>query len=195
MESAQIGVIPRVEHLDAELVAELRSGSPAALGELFDRYADRVHNHCFRRTASWDAAEDATSTTFLELWRTRDRAVEYDGSALPWILGIATNVCHNSNRKRRRHLRAVERLPRDDTTPDHAEAVAGRIDDERRMARMLRALDELPRRDRDLVALVAWSGLSYEQAAASLDIPVGTVRSRLSRARRRLADSVNRTQE
>ncbi len=196
MENARIGVVPRVEHADTKLVAELRDGRPAALGELIDRYADRVNNHCFRRIGSWDAAEDATSTVFLELWRTRQRAITYDDSALPWILGIATNVCHNATRKRRRHLRAIDRMPRHGVVvPDHADAVASRLDDERRMARLLEALDELPKRDRELIALVAWTGLSYEQAAASLDIPVGTVRSRLSRARRRLAAAVNRHQE
>ncbi len=185
MESVEVE--HRVVHTEAELVAELREGGSFALGELFDRHADRVYNHCFRRTGSWDLAEDATSAVFLELWRARERARLHDDSALPWILGIATNVCHNLNRKRRRHLRAVSRIPRYDIVPDHSDAVAGRLDDERRMAGLLEALDELPKRDRELIALVAWSGLSYEQAAASLEIPVGTVRSRLSRARRRLA--------
>lgn len=174
---------------DSDLVADLRDGSSAALGVLFDRYSDRIYNYCFRRTASWDVAEDATSATFLEAWKSRDRTQVYDESALPWLYGIATNVCRNLNRKQRRHLYAVGRLPRERDVPDHADGVADRLDDELRMSELLTAMRSLPQRDQDVLTLVAWSGLSYEQAAAALDVPVGTVRSRLARARRRLADA------
>ncbi|WP_240617179.1 RNA polymerase sigma factor [Nocardioides speluncae] len=172
---------------DSDLVADLRDGSSAALGILFDRYSDRIYNYCFRRTASWDVAEDATSATFLEAWKSRDRTQVYDESALPWLYGIATNVCRNLSRKQRRHLYAVGRLPRERDVPDHADGVATRVDDERRMSELLAAIRELPQRDQDVLVLVAWSGLSYEQAAAALDVPIGTVRSRLARARKRLA--------
>lgn len=83
---------------DDELVAELRLGSSSALGELFDRYADRVYNYCFRQVGSWHQAEDLTSATFLEVWRARERAAAYDGTALPWLYGVATNVCRNATR-------------------------------------------------------------------------------------------------
>lgn len=136
-------------------------------------------------------AQDATSTVFLEAWRGRDRVVLHDDSALPWLFGIATNVCRNLNRKQRRHLAAVARLHGEPDTPDHAEAVADRLDDERRMTTLLAAHDALPTRDREIIALVVWSGLTYEQASAALGVPVGTVRSRLSRARRRLRAAVS----
>jgi RNA polymerase sigma factor (sigma-70 family) len=171
---------------DDELVEELRRGSSGALGELFDRYADRVYNYCFRRIGSWHQAEDLTSVTFLEVWKVRERAASYDGEALPWLYGVATNVCRNATRSQRRHLRAVDRLPAQDQ-PDHADDVADAIDGERRMAEVLGALAKLSERDRDVVALIAWSGLTYEQAAHALHVPVGTVRSRLARARQRLS--------
>ncbi|WP_245644651.1 RNA polymerase sigma factor [Nocardioides jensenii] len=185
------GGIDMTELSDGELVDELRRGEGSSLGILFDRYADRIYNHCFRRTASWDTAQDATSTVFLEAWRGRERVVLHEDSALPWLYGIATNVCRNLTRKQRRHLAAVARLHGESDTPDHAEAVADRLDDERRMAAVLAAHDALPRRDQDVLSLVVWSGLSYEQAAVALGIPVGTVRSRLSRARRRLSAAVS----
>ena len=72
------------EATDRELVDALRSGSAAALGDLFDRHADRIYTYCFRRTASWATAEDATSTVFLEAWRSRGRATAHDDAALPW---------------------------------------------------------------------------------------------------------------
>jgi RNA polymerase sigma factor (sigma-70 family) len=166
----------------------LRAGDPDALADLFDRYGDRIHNHCFRATGDWAEAEDATSTVFLEVWRHRRRVVLHDGSLLPWLYGVATNVCRNLTRSRRRRLRALSALPRPDAAPDHAERVADRLGSAARMQAVLAAIDDLPPHEREVLGLVAWSGLSYEQAAAALDVPVGTVRSRLSRARSRLTD-------
>jgi RNA polymerase sigma factor (sigma-70 family) len=175
---------------DAVLVGELRQGSSAALAALFDRHVDAVYTYCFRRTASWHLAEDATSTVFLELWRGRARIQEHEGSALPWIYGIARNVCRNNDRSARRLTRALHLLPRGESLieADLADDVASRLDNEREMAAVRAAVATLPAHERDVLELVAWAGLSYEATAAALDIPVGTVRSRLSRARRRLTD-------
>ena len=175
---------------DVELVDALRSGSGSALGELFDRHADRIYTYCFRRTASWATAEDATSTVFLEGWRSRDRAEAYGDAALPWLYGIATNVCRNLTRSQRRHAAALGRLPRPSDGADHADAVGERVDTERVMARIVAEMAALPERDREVIALVVWSGLTYEQAAQALGVPVGTVRSRLSRARTRLGTAL-----
>ncbi len=175
---------------DVELVDALRSGSGSALGELFDRHADRIYTYCFRRTASWATAEDATSTVFLEAWRSRDRAQAYDDAALPWLYGIATNVCRNLTRSQRRHTAALGRLPRPTHVADPADEVGERVDSERVMARIVGEMAALPERDREVIALVVWSGLSYEQAATALGVPVGTVRSRLSRARARLGTAL-----
>ncbi|MEO9324591.1 RNA polymerase sigma factor [Nocardioides sp. C4-1] len=171
---------------EADLAQRLRAGDGDALTELYDRHADRIYRHCFRLTADRAYAEDATGTVFLEVWRHRQRVRVHDGSALPWLYGVATNVCRNLTRGRRRHLRAVARTPWPDLQPDHAERVVERLDNEQRMREVLAAVDRLPQRERDVLALVVWSGLSYDDAAAALDVPVGTVRSRLSRARRRL---------
>lgn len=173
---------------EQDLVERLRGGDPEALAGLFDRHGDRIYNHCFRATGDWTEAEDATSTVFLEVWRHRRRVVLHDGSALPWLYGVATNVCRNLTRSRRRRQRALSALPRPDAVPDHAERVADRLGSTARMQAVLAAVDALPPHEREVLGLVAWSGLSYEQAAAALDVPVGTVRSRLSRARARLTD-------
>jgi RNA polymerase sigma-70 factor (ECF subfamily) len=175
---------------ERDLVAGLHADDPGALATLFDRYGDRIHNHCFRHLADWAEAEDATSSVFLEVWRHRRRVQLHDGSALPWLYGVATNVCRNAGRSRRRRLRAVSRLPRPAAEPDHAEQVADRLGSEARMRAVLDQLDALPAHEREVLSLVAWAGLSYEQAAAALAVPVGTVRSRLSRARARLAKEI-----
>jgi RNA polymerase sigma-70 factor (ECF subfamily) len=171
---------------EQELVDGLHADDPSALAALFDRYGDRIYNHCFRHLADWADAEDATSSVFLEVWRHRRRVRLHDGSALPWLYGVATNVCRNDRRSRRRYLRAVGSLPGPAAEPDHAEQVTDRLGSEARMAAVLEQVQALPGHEREVLGLVAWAGLSYEQAAAALDVPVGTVRSRLSRARARL---------
>lgn len=79
-------------------------------------------------------------------------------------------------------------LPVAEAEPDHAERVSDRLGSEARMRAVLDQIEALPAREREVLALVAWAGLTYEQAAAALDVPVGTVRSRLSRARARLTE-------
>ncbi|QIG42659.1 RNA polymerase sigma factor [Nocardioides anomalus] len=176
---------------ERELVADLRGGDPAALATLFDRYGDRLYNHCFRHLGDWAEAEDATSSVFLEVWRHRRRVRLHNGSALPWLYGVATNVCRNAGRSRRRRQRALARLPHPASEADHAEAVTDRLGSEARMRAVLAQVEALPAHEREVLGLVAWAGLTYEQAAAALDVPVGTVRSRLSRARARLAQEVS----
>ena len=173
---------------EGDLVDGLHRDDPGALAALFDRYGDRIYNHCFRHLADWSEAEDATSSVFLEVWRHRHRVRLHDGSALPWLYGVATNVCRNAGRSRRRYLRAVTSLPVPTPEPDHADRVTDRLGSEARMRAVLDQIDALPVQERDVLALVAWAGLTYEQAAAALDVPVGTVRSRLSRARARLTE-------
>src|SRR6478752_8601859 len=148
-----------VEGDELALVAALRADDPDALATLFDRYADRIYNHCFRATGDWTEAEDATATVFLEVWRHRRRVRAHDGSALPWLYGVATNVCRNLTRSRRRRQRAISALPRPVAEPDHAERVTDRVGSTERMQAVLAAVEALPPREREVLGLVAWSGL------------------------------------
>lgn len=172
---------------DRELWDLVAQGDGVALGELFERHSDAVYNHAFRRTADWSAAEEVTSLVFLEVWRRRgDVELERD-TALPWLLGVARNVLRNRWRTKRRHRKALARLP--EPSPGRFDDdVDDRLDDQRRMRRLLKLIGRLPASQRDVLELVAWDGLTYEHAADVLDVPVGTVRSRLSRARRRLTE-------
>ncbi|WP_369171514.1 RNA polymerase sigma factor [Streptomyces sp. R28] len=173
--------------MDTNLRKRIRAGDHNAFGELFDAYARSVYNHAFRLTGEWSTAEDVVSLTFLEAWRLRERLDEEGGSPLPWLLGIATNVTRNTRRATRRHATAVARLPRDETVRDFADEVADRIDDAAQLAVVRTALARLRRAEREVLALCVWSGLDYRAAADALGVPVGTVRSRLSRARTKLA--------
>ncbi|MFF5481467.1 RNA polymerase sigma factor [Streptomyces sp. NPDC012935] len=173
--------------MDTNLRKRIRAGDHDAFGELFDAYARSVYNHAFRLTGEWPVAEDVVSLTFLEAWRLRERLDEEGGSPRPWLLGIATNVTRNLRRATRRHTAAVARLPRDETVRDFADEVAERIDDAAQLALVRTALVRLRRAEREVLALCVWSGLDYRAAAEALGVPVGTVRSRLSRARTKLA--------
>lgn len=167
--------------------ADGEAWSAAAFGVLFDRHARAVYNHCFRLTANWAAAEDHTQTTFLLAWRKRARVTLVHGSALPWLLAVATNVVRNDRRTLARRLRLAARVPADRPAADHADDVAERVDDERRMARVLAAARRLPRAQREALALCVWSGVPYPDAAAVLGIAESSVRARVSKARTRLA--------
>ncbi len=165
----------------------IRAGDHDAFGELFDAYARSVYNHAFRLTGDWAQAEDIVSLTFLDAWRLRGKLDEEGGSLQPWLLGIATNVTRNTRRAARRHAAAVSRLPRDEVERDFADEVAARLDDTAELALVRAALATLRRAEREVLALCVWSGLDYQAAAEALGVPVGTVRSRLSRARAKLA--------
>jgi RNA polymerase sigma factor (sigma-70 family) len=175
------------EPTDPDLWRRAAGGEAPAFGILFERHARAVYNYCFRRTGDWSQAEDLTAVVFLEAWRRRRQLRLERDEAIPWLLGVATNVIRNSRRSQRRHRAALQRLPRE-KVEDFALDVDERLDDERRMRAVLRALRELSPADQDVLALCVWEGLSYEQAAVALGTPVGTVRSRLSRARSRLRE-------
>jgi RNA polymerase sigma factor (sigma-70 family) len=176
--------------VEPNLRARLRAGDPDAFGVLFDEYARAVYNLGFRLTADWSAAEEVVSLTFLEAWRLRG-SIDPGGEPLrPWLLGIAVNVSRNLARASRRHQAALSRLPPPPLVPDFAEELAGRLDDQARLREVGKALGALRRGERDVIALCVWSQLDYATAARALGVPVGTVRSRLSRARRKLSKLV-----
>ncbi|MFD5870552.1 RNA polymerase sigma factor [Streptomyces sp. NPDC060322] len=166
--------------------ARIRAGDREAFAALHEEYARAVYNHAYRLTGDWSTAEEVLSETFLAAWRTR-HSVEPEGDSLrPWLLGIATNKARNANRGIGRRLAFLSRQPAPEPVADIADTTAGRVDDTRRLAAIRQALGGLRRQEREVLALCVWSGLDYAEAAEALDIPVGTVRSRLSRARTRL---------
>ncbi|MFI5687217.1 RNA polymerase sigma factor [Streptomyces sp. NPDC051636] len=167
--------------------ARIRAGDREAFAELYEQYARAVYNHALRLTGNWAEAEEAMSETFLAAWRARESVEPEGGSLKPWLLGIATHKARNANRGVRRRLAFLARSPEPRPVEDFAEETAGRIDDARRLALVHDALRRLRRQDREVLTLCVASGLDYQQAAEALGIPVGTVRSRLSRARARLA--------
>jgi len=175
---------------DEELWHLVGQEADRAFETLFARHATAVYNHCFRRTGSWSVGEDLVSIVFLRAWQMR-RRVRFSGqSMLPWLLAVANNACRNFERGQRRHYRLLSRIPEPEEVVDPSGVIDAKVDDERRMGPILLALRSLSAREQDVITMCDWAGLSYADAAAALEIPIGTVRSRLSRARQRLRTAV-----
>jgi RNA polymerase sigma factor (sigma-70 family) len=185
--AADYGHKQTMESPDSVLWLRSRDGDADAFGLLFERHARVIYNFCFRRVGDWAVAEDLLSIVFLEAWRRRDKELP-PGKVLPWLYGIATNVVRNRRRSERRFAVAMRRMPRPESEQAFDELADERLDDAHQMRQALTLVERLPKHEQDVFVLCAWSGLSYEDAALALDIPIGTVRSRLSRARARIGE-------
>ncbi|MFE0776407.1 RNA polymerase sigma factor [Streptomyces sp. NPDC058861] len=163
-----------------------RAGDPSALGEAYDEHARVLYHYAFRVCGDRAAAEDVVSAAFLEAWRCRGKVHADGGSLRPWLLGIATNIMRGAAREARRRDAALARLPERGVLPDFADDVLARMTDGEQVRAARVALGGLRRREREVFTLVVWAGLDYAAAGEALGVPVGTVRSRLSRARERL---------
>ncbi|HET9139724.1 RNA polymerase sigma factor [Actinophytocola sp.] len=171
---------------DGELWRHAAGGSAAAFTELFERHVDAVWNHAYRLTGSWSRAEDLTSSTFLTAWRKRRTVTLVRDSALPWLYAVAANLARSEYRRDTRFLRAARRLPVAAAVADHADTVAGRVDDDRRLRAVLEAVRGLPNAERQAVELCLLGELSTADAAELLGVAEVSIRSRISRARARL---------
>lgn len=175
------------------LLARARAGDPDAFGDLFDLHRDRVFRHALRLTPSVHDAEDVTGMVFLEAWRRREVMRDVDGSVIGWLLVTANNVGRNFSRSRRRYQHVLTVLPKQENAPDHTDAVDDRLDSDPRRSALRSALPRLSRRDQDILSLCVIEELSTADAAAVLQVPPGTVKSRLSRAKARLAALLHET--
>ncbi|MGW3102754.1 RNA polymerase sigma factor [Streptomyces sp. NPDC001100] len=174
-------------------VIERSWDEPEAFAELFDRHADPVHRYAARRLGP-EVAEDLMAETFTIAFQQRFRYNTELPDARPWLFGIATNLVGRHRRAEARRLKAIGRLPTaapaDGSEDAIADRVAARVSAQAVRGELALGMARLPARHRDVLLLVAWADLGYEEVARALEIPVGTVRSRLHRARRKLRDAL-----
>jgi RNA polymerase sigma factor (sigma-70 family) len=150
---------------------------------IFERHFAEIYRFLALRVGP-SMAEDLAADTFLQAFRSLHRYDRGRGSVRAWLYGIATNVVRHHRRAERRQFVAYSKASmRGIDVPDESVGVDSRIDS---VSELLRVLAHLDAKARDVVLLVGAAGLTYEEAAVALDIPVGTVRSRYSRARARL---------
>ena len=170
------------EPTDAELIAR-SIDDPRAFMPLVERHQRVLFGYLARRVGR-DTAEDVTSETFTRAFAQRHRFDTTRDDARPWLFGIATNLLRNQARSEVRQLRAYTRHGADDTSHDDHAASDARLDASSQTRELATALEALNPGDREALLMFAWNDMSYEDIAEALDIPVGTVRSRLNRARR-----------
>jgi RNA polymerase sigma-70 factor, ECF subfamily len=169
---------------DATVIARSLD-DPEQFAVVFRRHAPDVHRYVVRRLGP-GAADDVVAETFLTAFRLRARYSGDRPDARPWLYGIATNLIGRHRRAEVRQYRALARTGLDPVTESFADRADARLSAGTESRRLAAALAGLPAGHRNALLLVAWGDLSYEQAAVALGVPVGTVRSRLSRARARL---------
>lgn len=162
--------------------------TPADFALVFHRHFDVVHGY-IRKRVGVSLADDLAAQTFLVAF---DRRATYDQArpnARPWLLGIATNLIHGKRRQEKRQLRAYRRAGAESAV-DLLEGIEARADAERLRPQLVTVLAALPQEEVDPLLLFAWAELSYGEIAEALEIPIGTVKSRISRVRKRIREQL-----
>jgi RNA polymerase sigma factor (sigma-70 family) len=173
---------PDFRVLDDATLIRLSLAEPERFELLFQRHAPQVQRYVARRLGA-DAADDIVAETFLLAFRQRAGFDVTRVDALPWLYGIATNLLGRHRRNEIRLYKALARTGTDPVTAPFTDRVDERVTATAASRRLASALAGLSAAYRDTLLLVAWGGLSYEETATALGVPVGTVRSRISRAR------------
>ena len=173
--------------IDDAVVLARSVREPDRFAEIYDRYFGEVYRYVAGRLGR-DVADDLAAETFLVAFRKRDRFDPGRGNVRPWLYGIATTLVGQHRREETRRYRALARAGRRvlDTAEGYDDRIVDAVTAERATRHLAAALAHLHRGDRDVLLLVAISDLSHHEVALALDIPYGTVGSRLSRARREL---------
>ncbi|NRQ30870.1 RNA polymerase sigma factor [Nonomuraea sp. NN258] len=169
---------------DAELVAGYRR-DPELFTAVHDRYFHDIYRYVEGRLDT-QVAEDITAETFLLAFDRRDRFDPERGGLRPWLFGFATNLVARHRRKEARHYKALARLDPVPVVEGHENRVVTSVAAQRMQPHLARALASLNGGERDVLLLLALGQLSYEEIAQALGISIGTVGSRLSRARAKI---------
>jgi RNA polymerase sigma factor (sigma-70 family) len=176
----------RQTHTDGDaIVASL--AHPEVFAVVFDRHFSAIHRYLQRRVGR-EAAEELAADTFVQAFVHRATFHPERDDARPWLFGIATNLLRHHHRRERRRLQAYARTGRDPLADPGFDAVDARVDAGTAGPALALALAALAPADRDTLLLAVWAELSYAEVADALGVPIGTVRSRMHRARGRLRE-------
>jgi RNA polymerase sigma-70 factor (ECF subfamily) len=173
---------------DAALVEQYLS-EPERFALVYDRYFADIHRYLAGRLGH-QTADDMAAEVFLIAFRRRTVFDPGRSAVRPWLYGIATRLVSEHRRAEHRRLRAVGRLVAQTSVDGHEDRVNALVTAEQARPGLVKAPRTLSSGDRDVVFLAALGGLSYEEIALALDIPAGTVGSRLNRARRKLREAL-----
>lgn len=160
--------------------AQSAGTKPNGLADAYRRHLPAIVRYLRRRLGD-DVAEDAAAEVFVRAVRAQ-RAGQL--VSLPWLFGVAANVISEHRRSERRRLQAIERFAAHAPRSPSSAAGGSELDPE-----LVNALRRLKRKDREALLLAVWGELTYEQVAEALGVPIGTVRSRIARARKQLAST------
>ncbi|MFI6293777.1 RNA polymerase sigma factor [Nonomuraea sp. NPDC050790] len=182
---------PATRAADAELVSASWT-DPEAFAELFDRYSGMLYRYVVKRLGP-EPAEDLVGDTFLVAFSRRRSYDTGYTDARPWLFGILTKLISRHHRSEAARYRALRRAPLDGDVESPADRVAAGVSAQAARPELAAALADLPAKDRDVLLLIAWGDLTYDEVARALDIPIGTVRSRLNRGRRKVRAALGET--
>ena len=180
--AATMRPVHAAEATDADLIQRTAGGDRDAFELLYRRYARSVFGLALRRLGDRARAEDAVQETFASIWRSARSYRPDRGPGAPWLYAVARNAIVDRARGRREPPTEVPETPSAEAGP------AERAESSWVSWRVHRALEELPEREREVIALAYWSGLSQSEVAEFLGIPLGTVKTRTRSALARLAD-------
>ena len=176
---------------DDAAIIEASCAEPDAFAGLFDRHAPLILRYISRRVGQ-ASADDLVAETFLAAFRRRQQYDTTHRDARPWLYGIATHLIsqHRREESRQLRIRLAAASASEPADPGHGDRVAASVTANMVRGVLTTVLADLPGAERDVLVLIAWEQLSYDEVARALGIPVGTVRSRLSRARRRVREAL-----
>jgi RNA polymerase sigma factor (sigma-70 family) len=169
---------------DGELMARSERDAEC-FGAVFDRHFAGIHRYLARR-AGREVADELAVETFVVAFRRRHTYRVGCEDARPWLFGIAANLLRDEWRREQRQLRAWERAAAAEERGADGEGLLDRVDAQAAARVVGAALASLGAGDRETLTLFAWAEMSYEEIAEALAIPVGTVRSRMHRARKQV---------
>lgn len=182
--------LPRMS--DEALLSRSLDGNTIAFDILVDRYYDRIYGYLLRFLKDTDVAEDLLQETFLRVWRKR-ADFKHIASFSTWIYTIAGNLARSEwrRRKRWRMLRLGPAQKEDEPDfelPDTAHEPDRKVGERLAVEKLVAEVEKLPERYREVVVLRDMQGMTYEEIAGIVKVPVGTVKSRLNRGRLMLQD-------